>query len=209
VSPLEESGVLSVGEGYPIKKAVNRAIRVLREGGVIVYPTDTTYGIGCDLFNKPAIERVYSIKGIRRAKPLSFICADLKDIAKYAKVSNYAYQTMRRLLPGPYTFILPATKLVPDLMVTKRKTVGIRVPDNEVCLAIVTELGNPIISTSASVMDEEVISDPEEIERTFGHGVDLVIETGPLASLQSSVIDLVDDNPVIVREGVGDVSMFR
>lgn len=196
-------------ENYPVRKAVDRAVRVLKEGGVIVYPTDTTYGIGCDLFNKDAIEKVYWLKRMQRQKPLSFICADLKDIAKYAQVSNYAYQTMRKLLPGPYTFILPATRIVPKMMITKRKTVGIRVPDNEVCLAIVAALGNPVISTSASVMDEEILSDPEEIEKTFGHGADLIIDTGPLVSQLSSVVDLIDDNPVVVREGLGDVSMFR
>ncbi len=196
-------------DDYPVKKAVSRAVQVLKAGGIIVYPTDTTYGIGCDLFNKTSIEKVYWLKRMQRQKPLSFICADLKDISKYAQVSNYAYQTMRKLLPGPYTFILPATRLVPKMMITRRKTVGIRVPENEVCLSIVAELGNPIISTSASVQDEDILSEPAEIERRFGHGVDLVIDAGPLVSQVSTVVDLVDDNPVVVREGLGDVSMFR
>lgn len=185
------------------------AIDVLKKGGVIIYPTDTTYGIGCDLFNKDAIERVYRIKKMVKQKPLSFICADLKDISRYAQVTNYAYQTMRRLLPGPYTFILNATKMVPKLMITKRKTVGIRVPDNDICLEIVNGLGNPIITTSANVEDEDIISDPEEIEERFGADVDLIIDIGPLPTKLSSVIDLIDDNPVVVREGVGDVEMFR
>lgn len=200
---------ISVGDPYPARKAINMAVDVLKKGGVIIYPTDTTYGIGCDIFNKEAIDRVYRIKRMTRHKPLSFICADLKDISRYAQVTNYAYQTMRRLLPGPYTFILNATKTVPKLMITRRKTVGIRVPNNEICLEIVASLGNPIITTSANVEDAEVISEPEEIEEAFGADVDLIIDTGPLPSKLSSVVDLIDDNPVIVREGVGDVDMFR
>ena len=200
---------LTVGEAYQAKKAVRRAVDILKEGGVIVYPTDTTYGIGCDLFNKTALEKVYRVKRMVKQKPLSFICADLKDISKYAQVSNYAYQAMRKMLPGPYTFILQATRMVPKIMITKRKTVGIRVPNNELCLAIVSELGNPIISTSASVADEEILSDPDEIEKKFGNGVDLILDAGPLVSQQSSVVDLIDDNPLVVREGLGDVSMFR
>jgi tRNA threonylcarbamoyl adenosine modification protein (Sua5/YciO/YrdC/YwlC family) len=201
--------VVTIGEGYPEKKAVSLAVDVLKRGGIVIYPTDTTYGIGCDIFNKDAIERVYRLKRMIKQKPLSFICADLKDIAKYAQVSNYAYQTMRRLLPGPYTFILPATRMVPKIMITKRKTVGIRVPNNDICLSIVAQLGNPIISTSASVEDQEILSDPDEIEKKFGSGADLIIDAGPLLSQTSSIVDLVDDNPVVVREGVGDTSIFR
>lgn len=200
---------ITVGDPYPARKAVNMAVDVLKRGGVVIYPTDTTYGLGCDIFNKDAIERVYRIKRMAKHKPLSFICANLKDISRYCQVSNYAYQMMRRLLPGPYTFILSATKTVPKLMITKRKTVGIRVPDNEICVEIVAALGNPIITTSANVEDEEIMSEPDEIEEKFGADVDLIIDAGPLPSLLSSVVDLIDDNPVVVREGMGDVAMFR
>lgn len=200
---------ITVDDPYPVRKAVNMAVDVLKRGGVIIYPTDTTYGIGCDLFNKDAIERVYRIKKMTKHKPLSFICADLKDLSHYAQVTNYAYQTMRRLLPGPYTFILNATKMVPKLMITRRKTVGIRVPNNEICLDIVATLGNPIVTTSVNVQDGEVVSDPEEIEEQFGSDVDLIIDTGALPTHLSSIIDLIDDNPVVVREGVGDTSMFE
>lgn len=200
---------ITIDDPYPARKAVSMAIEALKRGGVIIYPTDTTYGIGCDIFNKDAIERVYRIKKMAKQKPLSFICADLRDISRYAQVTNYAYQTMRRLLPGPYTFILNATKTVPKLMITKRKTVGIRMPANDICLAIASGLGNPLITTSANVEDEDVISEPEEIEEEFGDQVDLIIDTGPLPSLLSSVVNLIDDRPVVVREGVGDVEMFR
>lgn len=205
----EEEIILTVDQPYPARKIVKHAVEVLKGGGVICYPTDTTYGLGCDIFNKDAIERVYRLKRMTKQKPLSFICADLKDIAKYAQVSNYAYQTMRRLLPGPYTFVLLATKTVPKMMLTRRKTVGIRVPDNDICLQIVTELGHPIISTSAQVEDEEILSNPADIERKFGHGLDLIIDDGPLKSQPSSMVDLTTDAPAILREGSGDVSMFR
>ncbi|MHB2021451.1 MAG: L-threonylcarbamoyladenylate synthase [Candidatus Xenobia bacterium] len=201
--------VLTVDAPFPARKIVKRAVDVLKSGGVIVYPTDTTYGMGCDIFNKDAIERIYRLKKMTKHKPLSFICADLKDIAKYAQVSNYAYQVMRKLLPGPYTFVLQATKMVPKMMLTKRKTVGIRVPNNEICLSLAAELGHPIISTSAQVEDEEVLSNPWDIERKFGHGLDMIIDNGALMSQPSSLIDLTEDTPVILREGLGDVSMFR
>jgi tRNA threonylcarbamoyl adenosine modification protein (Sua5/YciO/YrdC/YwlC family) len=142
-------------------------------------------------------------------KPLSFICSDLKDISRYAYVSNYAYKTMRRLLPGSYTFILKATKLVPKIALTKQKTVGIRIPDNKICLALVKELGNPIISTSVYKPDESLYNDPSEIEERFGKQLDLVIDGGVIVAEHSSIIDLSDDTPRVIRKGKGDVSLFQ
>jgi len=182
------------------------AIEILEEGGVIIFPTDTVYGLGCDLFNKKSIERVYQIKKIPRRKPLSFICSDLKDIAKYAHVSNMAYRLMKRLLPGPYTFILPATHNVPRLMLTNRRTVGIRVPDNKICMELVKELGNPIISTSIILDEDEPVSDPFEIFDEYGNKVDLIIDGGILKSERSTVVDLTNNVPEIIREGKGDIS---
>ncbi len=187
---------------------IKHVVKILQNGGLIAYPTDTIYGIGCDLFNKSAIEKVYQIKKMPRYKPLSFICADLKDISVYAQVSNTAYKIMKRLIPGPYTFILSATRMVPKIMLTKRRTVGIRVPDNNICLSIVRELGNPIISTSASVSKDEIMSDPIEIENTFGHSIDILIDGGVLVSEPSSMIDFTESIPKVVREGKGDISMF-
>jgi len=187
---------------------IKHIVKILKNGGLIAYPTDTIYGIGCDLFNKSAIEKVYQIKKMPRYKPLSFICADLKDISVYAQVSNTAYKIMKRLIPGPYTFILSATRMVPKIMLTKRRTVGIRVPDNNICLSIVRELGNPIISTSASVSKEEILSDPVEIENTFGHSIDIVIDGGVLVSEPSSMIDFTESAPKVIREGKGDITMF-
>jgi len=193
----------------PQPRLVRQTAEILQKGGVIICPTDTTYGIGCDLFNKKAAERVYRIKEAEPDKPLSFICADLKDLSTYAVgVSNYAYQTMRRLLPGPYTFVLRASKMVPKIMLSRQKTVGIRIPDNEICLSIVRGLGHPIVSTSVAQPRDEVLSDPEEIHARFGKQVDLVIDGGILLSDLSSVVDLSGEVPEVIREGKGDVNFF-
>jgi tRNA threonylcarbamoyl adenosine modification protein (Sua5/YciO/YrdC/YwlC family) len=200
--------ILSINSDNPQLRLIKKAVEVLKEGGIIVYPTDTVYGMGCDLFNKQGIEKIYEIKRRNKKEPLSFICADLKDISNYALVSNYAYKTMRRLLPGAYTFVMEASRLVPKILLTKRRTVGIRVPDNKICLSLVTELGHPLINTSAKLEADEILSDPFEIERKFKHSVALVIDGGTLASDQSSVISLIDDVPQVLRTGKGDVADF-
>ncbi len=181
----------------------------MRDGGIIAYPTDTYYGIGCDIMNKKAIDRVYQIKEREKKKPFSFICSDLKNISDYAKVSNYAYKTMKRMLPGPYTFILEGSRLVPKIMLTNRKTAGIRVPDHPICIELVKELGNPIISTSATAEDGTVFYDPSFIQDHFGKRIDMVIDGGPAPGKPSSVISLIGDEPVILREGMGDLEVFE
>lgn len=193
----------------PQLRYINKAVHILKSGGIVIYPTDTVYGIGCDIFNKAALERVKEIKNDPDIKLLSFICSSLKDIAKYAKVSDFAYKTMKHLLPGPYTFILPAARNVPKKLWTKRKTVGIRIPDHPVALKLIEEIGNPIISTSTTNRKGEVIYDPVEIKSVFNTHVDLMLSTGNLASETSSVIDLSTDEPVIIRRGAGDISMFK
>ncbi|MCW8809711.1 MAG: L-threonylcarbamoyladenylate synthase [Ignavibacteriaceae bacterium] len=192
----------------PELRYINKAIKVLREGGVIIYPTDTVYGIGCDIFNKQALDRVKEIKSNPDIKLLSFICPDLKNIAKYAKVSDYAYKTMKRLLPSPYTFILPAARQVPKKLWSKRKTVGIRIPDHNVALKIVEGLGNPIVSTSVTTRKGELLFDPLEIKSVFSFQIDLMLASGNLSGKPSTVIDLSQEEPVIVREGAGDISVF-
>ncbi len=194
--------IISINSENPQQRLINRVCEVLDKGGLIAYPTDTFYGIGCDLFNKKGIQRIYKLKNRPLSKPFSFICDSLKGISRYAQVSNYAYKTMRRLLPGPYTFILEGTKMVPKIMLTKRKTVGIRVPDNKICLAIVTTLGRPIISTSVG------LDDPYEINESFSPNLDIVIDGGGLYPSPSSVISLIGDVPEIIRAGKGDVSSF-
>jgi tRNA threonylcarbamoyl adenosine modification protein (Sua5/YciO/YrdC/YwlC family) len=183
-------------------------VDVLKNGGVVVYPTDTNYGIGCDIMKKKAIERIYQLKQRDKSKPFSFICSGLKNISYYAKVSNYAYKTMRRLLPGPYTFILEGSKLVPKIMLTKRKTAGIRVPDNNICLALVEELGNPIITTSATMPDGSIINDASLIHDIFKNRIDVVVDGSIVPGKPSSVISLINDEPEVLREGRGDVSLF-
>lgn len=192
----------------PQIRFINKAVETLENGGVIIYPTDTIYGIGCDIFNKQALERVYDIKHEAGTKLFSFICPDLKDIARYAKVSDYAYKAMKKLLPGPYTFVLPAAREVPKKLWTKRNTVGIRIPDNPVALTLARELGHPIVSTSVTNRKGEVLYDPIEIKAIFNYQVDLMLSVGALNGRPSSIVDLSGDEPEIIREGAGDISTF-
>ena len=188
----------------PQKRHILRIVEVLEEGGLIAYPTDSTYGIGCDLLNKRAIEKVYDTKKKDRKKPVSVICADLKSLSQYAGVSNAAYRILKRALPGPYTFILPATPLVPRVMLTPRKTVGVRIPDNRIVQEIVEALGRPLISTSASLPDGTVLEDPYEIEQRYRGMIDIVIE-GICPGKPSTIVDLTEDEPVLIREGCGEI----
>jgi tRNA threonylcarbamoyl adenosine modification protein (Sua5/YciO/YrdC/YwlC family) len=201
--------IITINPKNPQKRLTRKVVDVLKEGGVIGYPTDTVYGLGCDLFKPEAIKKIHRLKKTDEKKPLSFICSDLKDISRYAYVSNYAYKMMKHLLPGSYTFILKATKLVPKIALTRQKTVGIRIPDNKICLALVKELGNPIISTSVYKPDESLYNDPSEIEERFGKQLDLVIDGGVIVAEHSSIIDLSDDTPRVIRKGKGDVSLFQ
>jgi tRNA threonylcarbamoyl adenosine modification protein (Sua5/YciO/YrdC/YwlC family) len=193
----------------PQPRLIGQVVELLRRGGVICYPTDTMYGVGCDIFNQKAVKRVHQLKQRPKHKPFSFMCSSLKNISKYAHVGNTAYRLMRKNLPGPYTLVLPGSKLVPKIMLTKQKTVGIRVPDNPICLAIIEELGNPILNTSAirEEYDEPVI-DGLDVDRLFGKQVDLIIDGGEVYPDPSTVISLVSDQPEILREGKGDISPF-
>jgi tRNA threonylcarbamoyl adenosine modification protein (Sua5/YciO/YrdC/YwlC family) len=201
--------IIVINPKNPQSRLIRRVVEVLEGGGVIGYPTDTIYGVGCDLFNPEAIRKIHRLKKLEGKKPLSFICSDLKDISHYAYVSNYAYKMMKRLLPGAYTFVLKATKLVPKIAMTKQNTVGIRIPDNKICLTLVKELGHPIISTSVYKPDEGLYNDPAEIEERFGRQLNLVIDGGVIVAEHSSIIDLTDDSPKVIRKGKGDVSLFQ
>jgi tRNA threonylcarbamoyl adenosine modification protein (Sua5/YciO/YrdC/YwlC family) len=200
--------VLTINSQNPQMRLIRKAVEVLKDGGVIIYPTDTVYGLGCDLSNKRGIERIYEIKKRNKKQPLSFVCSDLKHISQYARVTDYAYKTMKRLLPGPYTFILEASRLVPKIIMPKRPTSGIRVPDNEICLALIRELGQPIISTSVKTQNGEDLGNPAIIDEHFGRIVDLIIDGGVIDPQPSSVISLVDDTVEVLRVGKGDVSAF-
>ncbi len=201
--------LLKINPQNPQKRLIDSVVDILKKGGIIAYPTDTFYGIGCDIMNKKAIERIYLLKQRDKGKPFSFICSGLKNISQYAKVSNYAYKTMKRLLPGPYTFVLEGSKMVPKIMLTKRKTAGIRVPENNICLELVEGLSNAIISTSATMPDGTEIHDPSLIHDFYNSRIDVVIDGGFVPGEPSSVISMINESPEIIRRGLGDVSIFE
>ena len=201
--------LIAINNQNPQMRLIRKAVELLRSGGIVIYPTDTVYGMGCDLFNKKSIERIYEFQRRDRKQPLSFICADLKDISRYARVSDDAYKIMRRLLPGPYTFILEASRAVPKTILPKRQTTGIRIPDNRICQTLLAEMGSPIISTSVKDGDGELLSDPRMIEELFGKRVDMIIDGGIIAAEPSSVVSLLDEGVEVIRTGKGDVSAFQ
>ena len=202
--------VIKIHPVTPDQRLIAKAVEILRAGGIVIYPTDTVYGMGCSVEDKNAIEKIYLIKHQRKDKPYSFVCSDLTHISEYAHVSNAAFKVMKHLIPGPYTFVLPAAKMkqLPKILVSKRKTVGIRVPNSPTTLALVKELGHPILSTSVSLEDGSLLSDPDLIAQKFNNQVDAIIDGGTLVSDPSSVIDLTGGSPQVVRAGAGDVSMF-
>jgi tRNA threonylcarbamoyl adenosine modification protein (Sua5/YciO/YrdC/YwlC family) len=196
--------LLSINAQHPEPRKIARAVEALEAGGVIAYPTDTVYGLGCDIANKRAVDSLYAIKGMEREHPLAFVCPDLGDIARYAIVDNQVYRVLRRLLPGPYTFILGATREVPKLVQMRRKTVGIRVPACEATRALARGLGRPIASTTACRPGEDPLVDPHEIDAEF-RGLTLVLDAGAGGLVPTTVIDLTKTPAEIVREGAGPV----
>jgi tRNA threonylcarbamoyl adenosine modification protein (Sua5/YciO/YrdC/YwlC family) len=199
--------LLSVNPEYPEPRKIRRAIDALEAGEVIGYPTDTVYGLGCDLFNKRAIERLYQIKHMSQAQKLSFICPDISNVARYAIVEDPIFRVLKRYLPGPYTFILEATREVPKIIQTKRRTVGVRIPDHAVTLALVHAFGRPIISTTAAPHGEDPYIDPHEIDDRF-KGLAMVLDAGVGGSVPTTVIDLTTSYPEIIRAGAGAVEDF-
>jgi tRNA threonylcarbamoyl adenosine modification protein (Sua5/YciO/YrdC/YwlC family) len=197
---------IHVNAKHPEPRKIAQALASLERGDVIAYPTDSVYGLGCDLLSKRGIEALYRMKGMPENQLLSFVCPGLADIARYAIVGDSAYRVMRRLLPGPYTFILAATKEVPKVLRMKRKTVGVRVPSHPVTLALTNALGRPIVSTSASA-DGEFLIDPGEIEERFPE-LSLVLDADGVGLTPSTVIDLSGDEPVVVRAGAGPVDFL-
>jgi len=195
---------ICVDERWPNARQVGRVADIIKEGGLVVYPTDTIYGLGCDMMQKKSVERVYQMKGKDRKHPLSFICPDLKNIAKYAVVSNVAYRLMKRILPGAYTIILPASREVPRLLISKAVTVGIRVPDHPVTRMLVENLDAPIITTSVPSPENVQFSDPEEIAHRLPF-LDAIIDCGLIAPEPSTVIDMTTDVPKLIRLGKGPI----
>lgn len=193
-------------EDNPNGRDILKITEVLKEGGVIIYPTDTIYAIGCDIYNTKAVQRVCHLKGIKPEKAnFSMICRDLSNIAAYAKVNNEVFKVMKRSLPGPFTFVLPATGKLPNVLMNRRKTIGIRVPANDIVRSIVEALGNPLLTTSVKAEDDivEYMTDPELINERYGRLVDLVIDGGYGQNVASTVVDCSGEEIEIIRQGIG------
>ena len=208
---MSDATFLQIHPENPQERKILEAVDILRNGGVIIYPTDTIYGIGCDIHNARAIERVCLIKGVKPDKVnLSFICSDLTHISDYAKIDTPTYKVMKKALPGPFTFILNATSNVPKYTSGKKKTVGIRVPDNNIALMLVKELGNPILSTSIRDEDDvvEYSTDPELIYEKYRNLVDCVIDGGYGNNKASTVVDVTGNGFEVLREGAGDIEQY-
>jgi tRNA threonylcarbamoyl adenosine modification protein (Sua5/YciO/YrdC/YwlC family) len=205
---------IEINPENPQLRLIEPIIKQMKNGAIICYPTDTGYGIGCDLFHPKAIKRLIQLKKRPKKKPFSFMCSDLTHISQYAHVSNSAYRLLKRNLPGSYTFVLPGTKLVPKIMASKQKTVGIRVPDHPICNLLIETLGNPVINTSVQLgggddhPDEGSFSEALEIEEYLKNRVDIIIDGGRIFPDPSSIIDLTGDYPVVLREGKGDITPF-
>ena len=197
-------------EENPDPKGIKQVVECLKDGGLIIYPTDTVYGLGCDITNNRALEKVAQIKGVKLAKAnFSFICQNLSNLSDYVKqIDNSTFKILKRNLPGPYTFILPGSNNLPTVF-KKKKTVGIRIPDNKICQTIVEQLGNPIISTSIYDEDEviEYTTDPELIKEKWDRLVDIVVDGGYGDNIASTVIDLTGDEPELIRQGKGELEI--
>lgn len=200
--------IQQVERDYPHRKQIMYAANILRRGGVIIYPTDTIYGLAADILNKEAIARIFKIKNVSKHKLLSFICRDLQHISEWAHIPNRAFRVMKRVVPGPYTFILPVSKGVPRAILEKRKTVGVRVPDSLVSLSLVEELDRPLLSTSVPRGDglDDFFTDPHELAALFPHDIDLILDAGILPNNPSTIVDFTVDPPEIIRKGAGDIN---
>jgi tRNA threonylcarbamoyl adenosine modification protein (Sua5/YciO/YrdC/YwlC family) len=200
--------LLEVNPRNPEPRKIRRAVEELERGGIIAYPTDAAYGLGCDLFNRKAIDRLYELKRLDKSQRLSFVCADLASVSRYALMHDHVFRVLKQHLPGPYTFVLEATREVPKVIQCKRRTVGVRIPDNPVPLALVAALGHPIITTTAAHHGAEPLPDPSEIDDEFP-GLALVLDGGPGGLEPTSVVDLSREPPEILRKGAGDVAAFH
>lgn len=194
----------------PQQRLINQAVEIIKKGGVIVYPTDSGYALGCALGDKHAMDRIVAIRKLPENHNFTLVCSDLSELSTYALVTNQSYRLIKNNTPNPYTFILPATKELPRRLMTKRKTIGIRVPYNVIALALISALGEPILSCSLMLPDTEMTeSDPDEIRTYLEHRVDLIIHGGYLGQQPTTVIDLTGDAPALIREGSGDPTPFN
>lgn len=195
--------ILEVDPEHPNPRHLERAVAVLRDGGLVAYPTDSYYGVGCSLLSKKAILKLYELKQRDRRKPFSFLCPDLSEVARYAHVNNFAYRTLKQLTPGPFTFVLEATRIVPEMMMTKQKQVGIRVPASAIALELPRRLGHPVVTTSATDHEGEPLTDARDIKEVLGHGLDLILDGGIQPSEPSTVVQVHPDHLEILRQGKG------
>ena len=184
---------------------VQFTVNFLKKGDVIIYPTDTLYGLGCDIFNKNAVNRIYKIKNLQKRKPLSIICSDFKQLSEFTTISNSAFRTMKELLPGPYTCILKATNKVPKLLISKQRTIGIRIPNSTFITKVVEKFGNPIITTSLTNINNDYISEPTELYHHYKNQIDILFSADKSSSSPSTVIDLTENKPVLIRKGLGEI----
>ncbi|AHG80182.1 hypothetical protein X875_15640 [Mannheimia varigena USDA-ARS-USMARC-1388] len=194
----------------PQPRLINQAVEIIKNGGVIVYPTDSGYALGCAIGDKHAMDRIVAIRKLPENHNFTLVCSDLSELSTYALVTNQSYRLIKNNTPNPYTFILPATKELPRRLMTKRKTIGIRVPNNAIALALISALGEPILSCSLMLPDTEMTeSDPDEIREHLEHRVDLIIHGGYLGQQPTTVVDLSEDSPTVIREGSGDPTPFN
>jgi len=202
--------IVTINPDEPEQWLIGQVTNVLRKGGVVVIPTDTVYCLTCCIDRAEAIQRVYALKKMDPKKPLALLVADMVTVGRYARgVSTPAFRVMRRVLPGPYTFIFEASAEVPKIMLRKRRTIGIRMPDHPVTRLLLGGLDQPLLSTSIRNPDDDFVNDPLEIDATYGDRIDVVIDCGPLLPIPSTVVDLSSDVPVLVREGKGDVDALE
>jgi tRNA threonylcarbamoyl adenosine modification protein (Sua5/YciO/YrdC/YwlC family) len=204
--------ILKIHPENPEARKIERAVNVFKDGGIVIYPTDTIYGIGCDLMNRKAVERLCKILDIKPHKlNLSFICKDLSQISEYVrKMETPQFKLLKKSLPGPFTFIFESSTKVPKILDTNKKTVGVRIPDHQITLALVEALGNPFITSSIKSEDKikEYTTDPEEIYQDYKQQVDLVIDGGPGGNVPSTVVDCISNDVQVLRQGLGDIEKF-
>ena len=202
---------------HPQPRTIEHAVEALHDGGLLAYPSDTTYGLGCDAHQRRAVERLAQLKRRDPRKPFALLVADLSDLARYAQVSNFAYRVLRQLAPGPFTFVLPATRLVPELLLHRKREVGLRIPAAPVAQALVRGLGRPLVTTTATAIEEQLdggrerieggsLSDAADVRDAYGHALDQVLDAGPLPGVPSTVVSLVGDSLAVLRQGVGVIA---
>lgn len=191
---------------HPQQRLIKRAVDFLKNGAILVYPTDTIYGLGADVLSRDAFQRILKVKDASSHKLLTLICPDLKEISQWAVVPDHAYRIMRRVIPGQYTFVLRATKQIPKILLQNRKTIGVRFPDSAVVKSLLEHLGRPIISSSVPHVDNDYFTDPEELARRFPNDIDLILDAGVMFNQPSTVVDFTKDEPEIIREGAGDIA---